>query len=361
MPDSAPTVGSLFSGALPGSSTAGCTSQDSSTPGSVNPTLGGEICSPSGSPEPSSTTTSAPCGVKLLPTPTKGDSRNSRSSTAPARKEGSAFNPGVTLSDVAHEWAQQAGSISSPGASLAAEPRAPASARASTTPKPFCGTRCDASSVSFDPAIALSKTSRIYWAWRRAQWSLLEASGPLWWGTWPRSGMTRSGIVYPLVPSAPRTSVTGSLPLLLPPRVSDQNGAGIHGTGGQDLRTVVHMLPTPTRSEGTTGRGSRGAGSVENGGGQTLRGSLNLLPTPRARVDKEHGPDGKHWGELRPIVESLSNGATTSPPSTDGKPSTGLRLNPSFVEWMMGAPTCAECGRGWTDPECEHSASDFRL
>jgi DNA (cytosine-5)-methyltransferase 1 len=47
---------------------------------------------------------SLPALVKLLPTPTEGDSTNSRSSTAPARPEGSTYKPGVTLSDVAYEW-----------------------------------------------------------------------------------------------------------------------------------------------------------------------------------------------------------------------------------------------------------------
>lgn len=38
---------------------------------------------------------------------------------------------------------------------------------------------------------------------------------------------------------------------------------------------------------------------------RAVAGTVVLLPTPRARIDKEHGPDGKHWGELRPVVESL--------------------------------------------------------
>jgi hypothetical protein len=123
---------------------------------------------------------------------------------------------------------------------------------------------------------------------------------------------------------------------------------------------------------------------------------MALLPTPRARVDKEHGPDGKDWAELRPTVEtavhhqpllptpasadgertsemygrgnptlkgSLSSGATTNPLSADGKPSTAQprpRLSPRFVGWMMGTPNCAECGREWTDPDCPHSATAFK-
>ena len=31
----------------------------------------------------------------------------------------------------------------------------------------------------------------------------------------------------------------------------------------------------------------------------------------------------------------------------------GMALNPSFVEWMMGAPD------GWSDPDCPLSATEF--
>ena len=117
----------------------------------------------------------------------------------------------------------------------------------------------------------------------------------------------------------------------------------------------IAMLPTPTRQDGSNVAGR----SQEERNTPPLNAMVRMLPTPRARVDKEHGPDGKHWGELRPVVESLSTGATTSPPSSDGKPSTALRLNPSFVEWMMGTPVCGECGRGWTDSDCPHSATAF--
>ena len=149
--------------------------------------------------------------------------------------------------------------------------------------------------------------------------------------------------------------------MLPTPRTSDQNGAGHHGQGGMDLRTVA-----------------------------------SLLPTPRARVDKEHGPNGKHWGELRPTVEALlptpkttdaahaaateyelgrapgldqlhvrlartaSTGAPTDKPSSDGKPSSDekprLRLSPEFPAWMLGLP------HGWLDPNCRQSVmgSKFR-
>src|SRR5699024_5015232 len=43
-----------------------------------------------------------------------------------------------------------------------------------------------------------------------------------------------------------KDSINRDIPRLLPtPRTSDTNGPGVHGTGGQDLRTVIDLLPTP--------------------------------------------------------------------------------------------------------------------
>ena len=59
--------------------------------------------------------------------------------------------------------------------------------------------------------------------------------------TWPRSGMTRNGSAFELPTWEPATGAGGSS-LLPTPRVSDANGPGLHGTGGQDLRTAVANL-----------------------------------------------------------------------------------------------------------------------
>jgi site-specific DNA-cytosine methylase len=86
----------------------------------------------------------------------------------------------------------------------------------------------------------------------------------------------------------------------------------------------------------------------EGGPGETA-GADGQRTRPRA----DAAPDASLVGHEQ------SSGASTSPPSADGKPSTGLRLNPSFVGWMMGTPSCGECGREWTDPDCPHSATAY--
>ena len=142
--------------------------------------------------------------------------------------------------------------------------------------------------------------------------------------------------------------------LLPTPRTSDQNGTGQHGAGGMDLRTAVKMLPTPH------GFPKDGQHRKPGPTGNELGRTLTLLPTPRTvdgqRPRMQESREG--WGAT--LGQALqSSGATTSPPSDAGKPSTGLRLNPSFVGWMMGTPSCGECGREWTDPDCPHSATAF--
>ena len=152
--------------------------------------------------------------------------------------------------------------------------------------------------------------------------------------------------------------------LLPTPRTSDQNGTGQHGAGGMDLRTAVKMLPTPS----ATPYGSNQGGSMGRTGPvrPSLEGVAKLLPTPRASDGPSETSHARTWSSTdfnlhtwakERAEASLSSGATTSPPSDAGKPSTGLRLNPSFVGWMMGTPSCGECGREWTDPDCPHSAT----
>jgi hypothetical protein len=84
-----------------------------------------------------------------------------------------------------------------------------------------------------------------------------------------------------------------------------------------------------------------------------LEESIELLPTPSAALQ------GGNGFRIDPPIETPAGvweflGAPTNPPSTDGSTSTGLRLSPWFVEWMMGAP------EGWSDPDCPLSATEFR-
>jgi len=299
-----------------------------STLGCASPTSSGVACSPGGSPEPLSTTTSESSEeVKLLPTSTSHERTH-------------------TPRPVDH-GAQSANELwrltSSLAGSPAREPAAPASRTGLSTPRLFCGTRCDGSLASFSPGTSSSRTSPTYSGWLRPQGSLLDPCGEPFSGTWPRSGSMLFGTVFPLLPLALRISVTGSSPLLLSPLARTQSGTEVSGdgrTGGPMLQeAVVGLLPTPEASDGSGGRVSKEKGGCRPSGAKR---AVTLATAV------QHQPRG-----------SQSTGATTGPPSPDGKPSTGLRLNPSFVGWMMGTPSCGECGREWTDPDCQHSVTAF--
>lgn len=192
------------------------------------------------------------------------------------------------------------------------------SAPGSIIPRPFSGGKWPAPFASCNPDGSWSKM------WPTSLLSGTEPSGPRFSGRWPRSGTTRAGIAFQRRPSAPRISVTGSSPLL-PTPIKARSSAW-----------RLALLPTPLRREGTPdgSAGQRGAGSLDRGGGIMLSQALQLLPTKETVCP--------------------SSWASTSPPSDAGKRSTALRLSPSFVEWMLGAPA------GWSDPACPLSATEFR-
>lgn len=91
--------------------------------------------------------------------------------------------------------------------------------------------------------------------------------------------MTRSGIAFPLLPSVPRISVTGSSPLL-PTPTADQKGPdsrrGANAQGGPALTEALSMLPTPTVNDARY----LSAPSQEDRNGPGLPTVVRLLPTP---------------------------------------------------------------------------------
>ena len=124
-------------------------------------------------------------------------------------------------------------------------------------------------------------------------------------------------------PSGAKAQVSLQEAVDLPPtpRTSDSNGAGAHGTGGPDLRTVVgQLLPTPTARDWKDG-------------------------APCANVPENALLGRAVWGDFGRYQAAVDRWAAIhgAPPApTDDR----ARLNPQFVEWMLGYPA------GWvTDPE----------
>ena len=152
-----------------------------------------------------------------------------------------------------------------------------------------------------------------------------------------RSGTMRNGIVYPLPPLAHLTAGTESG--LWPTPTSSTGGANNQsksvqaGKHGINLAGAVKMWPTPTTfgfsSVGQIQGIIRSADSLEQAIAMTGRPqtTLRMWPTPCSRDYKDNG---KSPAELARNSKTLATHA-------------GGKLNPVWVEWLMGFPN------GWTD------------
>lgn len=120
--------------------------------------------------------------------------------------------------------------------------------------------------------------------------------------TWPASGTTRSGVLFPL-----------------PQRVLPMSASGFSSSDG--------MLPTPETKPRIrqTPRGARPTSGPHRGGvTENLEQVVAMLPTPQAHDLK--GSPGKgargrkgFQSSLPASIGSLSGGENTDPPSDDGQ------------------------------------------
>ena len=202
-------------------------------------------------------------------------------------------------------------------------------------------------------------------------------------GSWPRSGMTQDGIAYQLPPSAPRTSATAFSSSLhhgpnsdgLWPTATTQDHATRYAQGGMPLGMAARLFPTPTAKANQDSPNERKkwpwlfptpttqeiehptAEWTENGRRLTKNGnthSMNLAdlvqiwPTPVAT-----GLGGT--GAASNIRKRVKNGSLTEDEYKGMTAGNGGRLNPTWVEWLMGFPI------GWTDLEDLETLSSPKL
>jgi hypothetical protein len=216
--------------------------------------------------------------------------------------------------------------------------------------------------------------------------------------TWPTSGMTLGGRLFPLRRLEPRTSgneFSSLQGLLLPtPRQRDFKGPGRAKTtqGGESLPTIVtKLLPTPSSADGLGGHLSRSGDRRDE---LLLRGIAKLLPTPSAadadghisrsgdRIDepllggvvkllpspsasdgdctggpsnpanRKAGGSQRHqvqlldlgvappemWQEYAPAIERWAVLTRPAPDPTEPNKMGTPRLSAKFDEWMMGWP-----------------------
>jgi hypothetical protein len=121
------------------------------------------------------------------------------------------------------------------------------------------------------------------------------------------------------------------------------------GAGGEQEAQIKRLLPTPRANIAKQGL------PREGNWGELRAEVMSLLPTP-ATSQGGHNQSPTPGAAVRPQLDRLprSRGASTDPQSDGGSRFTDLRLSPSFVEWMIGAPA------GWSDPDCPLSAMEFK-
>ncbi|SHR61045.1 phage DNA methylase [Mycobacteroides abscessus subsp. abscessus] len=130
--------------------------------------------------------------------------------------------------------------------------------------------------------------------------------------------------------SAGKPMLTGLVKELFPtPTASDGNGAGPHGDGGPDLRTVVSgmfpLMPTPVASDD------------RNGVHPDKRRSYGIGASIVQIVDLAVAYGEPEWHQYDPAIkrwEALFRPAPYPVVPGNGSP----QLNPRFSEWMMGWP-----------------------
>lgn len=169
-----------------------------------------------------------------------------------------------------------------------------------TVSDPASGESLRASLATFDPGSRSWKTSGHFAAVDSLPFSQ----------TLPRSGMTRNGTLYLLPPLVRLTSVTvsGSLrpmtrPRLIPtPTAGDANSAGSRNTANSKAHYGVSLTDW-VRGDGGVGR-------------------LLPSPSPSASDERNCADYSDRSRGHSPQLRHLGRG----------------RLNPRFVEWMMGFP-----------------------
>ena len=119
-------------------------------------------------------------------------------------------------------------------------------------------------------------------------------------------------------------------------------GMGKVGEYRPSLETAAKQWPTPSASEASGGGQSP---EQRTGHHLRLRDAVSSWQTPRASDGAKSGPNQSQHG--KPAFTAQANGLRGLETSMPGEPSsssgqTSRRLNPAFVEWLMGLP------EGWS-------------
>jgi DNA (cytosine-5)-methyltransferase 1 len=161
---------------------------------------------------------------------------------------------------------------------------------------------------------------------------------------WPRSGMMRGGIAYPLQPLAPLTVETGSGLLPTPTRhIHKELGYPAEfNRNTLGLGAVVKMWPTPTL------HGMHNRAGISKKAGDGLSTAVKRMwPTPNAGDDRDRGCMKMPSIQRRARLGKQLNLSMVVDPDSGS-------LNADWVEWLMGFPV------GWTQVSGFKSQKEYR-
>ena len=195
---------------------------------------------------------------------------------------------------------------------------------ASTASDPACGAKWPASSVRYDPASSEWKTAHCLWE-EVLPWSSV---------TLPTWGMTRNGSVYRHPTSERPISGTGAglWQTIVADDSADRAKGKWNSRGEPKLSAqVLHpeYWPTPT----VCGNYNRKGASATSGDGLATAVTQRTWPTATATAYKGWSPNHNRADtddrlDYSVERESFRPGQQTPP----------MRLNPEWVEWLMGWP-----------------------
>lgn len=223
-------------------------------------------------------------------------------------------------------------STSSAAASRARTFHARAKARESTEREADCGLNLQESLARYDPATHL---------WRTRQCSLFEGLGE-YLETFPKSGIMQGGVLWELTTAEPRTGEKECGYWRTPDagaggEISDEKAAdyaaGKPRKSGSSIQIrlcdqVRHrkLWPTPTRCGNYNRKG------LSKNSGDGLATAVRTWPTPKCQDSR-----AALWNRGKSNLGEVVHGGVETPPTKTA------RLNPAWVEWLMGWPI------GWTD------------
>lgn len=186
-------------------------------------------------------------------------------------------------------------------------------------------------------------------SWKTYQQSLVTDWEP-YSETWPRWGMTQGGFAYAHPMSERRITETDGSYWPTPNAAPLTNNLDLQCSG--DGRTkpnklgwavATQMFPTPTTIDAGTGRFNTSVGSSNHRPTLAMMAKKDMWPTPTARDGKGLSANRvpshpRHKHHLDSITE-LETGVIIG------------RLNPTWVEWLMGFPTGFTVLKDWVTPK----------